>query len=97
MPRDSVKIVEARYPPRKLALDALIKVLVGEHGLMKEGLQRAKKAAGTHDFEAVGSALRELEPVFRQHIADEESQILGLLMERLGVEGATDEISVFRL
>lgn len=91
-----MEMVEARNTPRKLGLDALIKVLVGEHAVMRKGLQRAKEAAEKHDFEAVGSALKGLEPVFKQHIADEESQILGLLIERLGVKGASDEISVFQ-
>lgn len=63
---------------------------------MREGLRRAKEAAGRQDFESVSRALKELDPVFRQHIADEESQILGLLIERLGVKGATEEIRVFQ-
>lgn len=89
-------MVEARYRPRKLELEALIKVLVGEHTVMRGVLQRAREAAGKQDFEAVGGALRELEPVFRQHIADEESQILGLLIEGLGVKGAAAEIGIFQ-
>jgi hemerythrin-like domain-containing protein len=34
--------------------------------------------------------------MFRQHIADEESQVLGLLIQQLGVMGAEEEVKVFR-
>ena len=63
---------------------------------MKLGLERAHAAAERRDFEAVGNELRELESVFRQHIADEEAQILGFLIKQLGVKGAADEIKVFQ-
>ena len=88
--------MESRYAPRRMELDVLINVLVKEHEQMKEGLRRAKVAADRHDLEAVVRTLKEIEPVFRQHIADEESQILRLLIQELGVEGAEDEIKVFR-
>jgi hypothetical protein len=74
----------------------LVRVLVDEHRTMKDGLRRAQDAAREGDFEAVGRALKELDPVFRQHIADEEATILGLLIKTLGVKGAEAEIIVFR-
>ena len=89
-------MVEGRYPPRSMKLAALIDVLLNEHRLMKDGLVRAKTAADRRDFAAVIRELRELEPVFRQHIADEESQILRLLIHELGVKGAEEEIKVFQ-
>jgi iron-sulfur cluster repair protein YtfE (RIC family) len=85
-----------RYPPRKLELGALVKALVEEHGVMKAGLQRAELAARAGDFEGVSKALKEIDPVFRQHIADEEATVLGLLIRTLGVKGAQSEILVFR-
>jgi hypothetical protein len=89
-------VADARFSPRKLDLEALIRVLVGEHAIMKEGLRRAKEAADKLDFESLSRALKEVDPVFRQHIVDEESQILRLLIDRLGVKGATEEIQVFQ-
>jgi hypothetical protein len=86
----------ARFTPRIIDLAALIKVLVEEHAVMKDGLRRAKEAARRHDFDAMSRALKELDPVFRQHIADEEAQILRLLIGRFGVKGAADEIKVFQ-
>lgn len=86
----------ARYSPRNLKLEALIAVLVSEHTVMREGPLKAKEAAGKRDFDAVHSAPREVGPVFRQHIADEESHVLGLLIERMGVKGAVEEIKVFQ-
>jgi hypothetical protein len=87
---------DSRFAPRNLAFDALVGVLVEEHRVMREGLLRAKEAASRRDFEAVSRALRDLDPVFRQHIADEESQILRLLVGQLGVKGAAEEIRVFQ-
>jgi len=88
--------MEARYAPRRLGLDALIRALTDEHAVMKAGLQRAEEAAKAGDFEGVSRALREIDPVFRQHIADEEATVLGLLIKTLGVKGAESEILVFR-
>lgn len=85
-----------RYPPRKLGLEEMVRVLVEEHAKMRDGLSRAKEAAGRGDFEAVGRILKELDPIFRQHIADEEFEVLGLLIRSLGVKGAEKEILVFR-
>ena len=63
---------------------------------MKEGLFKAREAAEKRDFEALARTLRELDPLFRQHIVDEESIILRLLIGRLGVKGAEEEIRVFQ-
>jgi hypothetical protein len=87
---------EIRYLPRKLSLDALIRVLVKEHTVMKEGLRRMKEAADRKDFKDVSKALKQLDPVFRQHVADEEAQILRLLVGELGRKGADEEIRVFQ-
>ena len=85
-----------RFPPRRLGLEEMVKVLVAEHAAMRDGLKRAKEAASKGDFEAVRRIIQGLDPLFRQHIADEESEILGLLVRELGVKGAEREIAVFR-
>ena len=85
-----------RYAPRELGLEQLIRVLVDEHRAMRDILGRARESARHRDFAEAGRLLREVDPLFRQHIADEESQILGLLVRTLGVKGAEREISVFR-
>jgi hemerythrin-like domain-containing protein len=89
-------VTERRYLPRKIGLGPLIDVLVKEHSVMKEGLLRAEDAANRGNFETVSQELKDLDPVFRQHIADEESQILGMLVRLLGVAGAKEEIKVFQ-
>lgn len=63
---------------------------------MREGLRRTKEAADKRDFESAALALKQLDVVFRQHIADEEAQILRLLVGELGVKGAEEEIRVFQ-
>lgn len=87
---------EARYSPRSIAIDALLKVLVEEHTVMREWLQRTKKAAEMKDFEGASRDLKQLDAIFRQHIADEEAQILRLLVGELGVRGAEEEIKAFQ-
>jgi hypothetical protein len=88
--------VSIRFAPRGMEVGALVKVLVEEHKVMKKGLLRARDAARAGDFGGATQALRDVVPVFRQHIADEEAQILGLLVRRLGAKGAEEEIAVFR-
>jgi hemerythrin-like domain-containing protein len=85
-----------RFAPRKMELSELVRTLVGEHALMREGIVKAKASAAARDYEAVRRALEEIDPVFKQHIADEEAQILGLLVAKLGVKRAQSDIAVFR-
>jgi hemerythrin-like domain-containing protein len=84
----------ARYPPRELNFEALIAVLVKEHAVMKDGLLKARESAAQNDYDSVRNELARLDPVFRQHIADEESSVLGILIRHLGVNGAAAEIKV---
>jgi len=86
----------AHFPPRQMDFESLIRVLVEEHRVMEAGLARVQEAADRSDFAGVAAALTDLEPIFRQHIADEESQILRLLIGELGVAGAEEEIKVFQ-
>lgn len=74
----------------------MVRVLVMEHAEMKDGLRRASESAARKDFLSVGRTLKDLDPLFRQHIADEEFEVLGLLIRTLGVKGAEKEILVFR-
>ena len=84
------------FLPRKMGLTSLVRTLVDEHAEMKEGLRNAKEAAERRDFEALAGILRELDSLFRQHIVDEESTILRLLVGKLGRRGAEEEIRVFQ-
>jgi len=77
-------------------MDALIRTLVEEHGEMRELLRHAKEATDKSDFEAISRDLKLLDPIFKQHIADEEAQILRLLIGELGRKGADGEIRVFQ-
>ena len=90
------EVSEIRYPPRNIPLGELLRVLVEEHGSMKEGLRRAKEATDSNDFESVSRTMKQLDPLFRQHIADEEAQILRLLIGELGMKGAEEEIKIFQ-
>ena len=48
------------------------------------------------DCEEAKEVLAEVEGIFKQHIADEEGQVLRLLIETYGRDGAEEEIRVFR-
>jgi len=87
---------EPRYLPRKLPIVELIGVLVEEHAVMKEGLLRIGEATARKDFTEVSRTLKRLDLIFRQHIVDEEAQILRLLVGELGRKGAEEEIRVFQ-
>ena len=63
---------------------------------MRDLLASAKEAVGRGDLETVASHLRALDRIFRQHIADEEAQILRILVSELGTEGAQEEIRIFQ-
>lgn len=63
---------------------------------MRRGLERVREAIRLQDYGSVSASLQDLEPVFRQHIADEESQILRVLIGSLGTKGAAEEIRVFQ-
>ena len=84
------------FLPRMMGLEDLIRTLVEEHAVMKEGISKAREVAEKRDFEALARVLRGLDRLFRQHIVDEESTILRLLIGKLGANGADEEIRVFQ-
>ncbi len=88
--------MKAAYRPRKLDTESLVRALVEEHRVMDAGLRSARDAASKGDFGGARQALAAVDPVFRQHIADEEATILGLLIRTLGAKEADEEIRVFR-
>lgn len=79
-----------------MEFDDLISTLVAEHGKMKAGLEEVRLAVSRKDFASAAATLRELDSLFKQHIADEEAQVLKLLIDVYGVKGAEDAIMVFR-
>jgi hemerythrin-like domain-containing protein len=81
---------------RKMEFDDLISVLVEEHAKMKRDLEEVRLAVSRKDFPSASRILKGLDDLFKQHIADEEAQVLRLLIEAYGVEGSDDAIRVFR-
>jgi len=81
---------------RSLPLDELVATLVSEHAKMKEELSLARTRILAEDFAGAKHALTDVVGTFRQHIADEEGQILRLLIEVYGKEGAQEAITIFR-
>jgi hemerythrin-like domain-containing protein len=86
----------AHILPRDLPIDELIRTLIEEHRKMRELLRLAKEATDKSDFGAVSRDLKLLDPIFKQHIADEEAQILRFLIGDLGRKGAEEEIRIFQ-
>ena len=81
---------------RKMEFEELISVLVAEHAEMKRDLAEVRQAVSKRDFQSASKVLRELDGLFKQHIADEEAQVLRVLIDAYGVKGAEDAITVFR-
>ena len=82
--------------PRRIEFEELITVLISEHIEIKKKLADIKQSVSCRDFSTAAKSLGQLDLLFRQHIADEEAQVLGLLIRTLGVKGAEAEIQVFR-
>jgi len=79
-----------------MEFEELISVLIAEHAEMKRDLAQIKQALSNRDFSSASRVLRELDLLFKQHIADEEAQVLRILIEAYGVKGTDDAIAVFR-
>jgi hemerythrin-like domain-containing protein len=79
-----------------MELEALVAVLVAEHAEMKKGLENLRGVLGAGDYEAAKTILAGLKMTFTRHIADEEAQVLKVLIEAYGVKGAEEAILVFR-
>jgi len=82
--------------PRRLAFADLISVLTSEHAEIRWKLTELKGSTETKDFTHAAAILKDLDQLFRQHIADEEAQVLPILIEAYGVKGAEQAIVVFR-
>jgi len=81
---------------RKMGFEELISVLIAEHAEMKKDLADVKQAVTKRDFSSASKILGELDRLFKQHISDEEAQVLRILIDAYGVGGADDAIKVFR-
>jgi hypothetical protein len=77
-------------------LDELVSTLVSEHVRMKKGVGEARGALFRGDYVTAKAALGDVERTFRQHIADEEGQVLRVLLDVYGREGSEEAIRVFR-
>lgn len=79
-----------------MKLEDLVAVLVAEHAEMKAGLESLRSALGAKDYAAAKARLAEVKTIFTRHIADEEAQVLRVLIDSYGVKGADEAIMVFR-
>ena len=79
-----------------MEFEELIRVLASEHVQMKSCLVQVEQAVAVREFDSASKALQDLDRIFRQHIADEEAVVLRVLIDVYGVDGASEEIQVFR-
>ena len=86
----------AQVAPREMGFEQLVSVLVMEHAEIVKELAYLEKSVDERAYPSAATALQRLDRLFRQHIADEEAQVLRLLIEVYGVKGADDAIEVFR-
>ncbi len=81
---------------RKLEFGELLSVLMEEHVEVKQRMKYLQNAQDKGDYEGMARISRELTEILRQHIIDEESRILRILIGAYGRLGAGKAISVFR-
>jgi Arc/MetJ-type ribon-helix-helix transcriptional regulator len=86
----------APVSPRRIEFEELISVLIAEHVEIRKELTHLKKSVESREFSSAAEILRELDRLFLQHIADEEAQVLRMLIDAFGVRGADEAITVFR-
>lgn len=77
-------------------LQDLIATLIEEHRQMNDLVRELRAALSDQERSLAPELISRLVMIFKQHIADEESQILKILIESYGVRGAQDAIDVFR-
>ncbi len=82
--------------PRLMEFEDLISTLIAEHVKMKDGLNEIRMALDEGDHLRAQNTLKEVKDIFEQHIADEEAQVLRVLIGAYGVKGADEAIKVFR-
>jgi len=82
--------------PRRLAFADLISVLISEHAEIERKPTELRRSSETKDFTRSEAILKDLDKLFRQHIADEEAQVLRFLIDAYGVKGAESAIMIFR-
>lgn len=86
----------AAVSPRKIGFEELVSLLISEHVEIRRKLASLESSVEGHDYTSASATLKSLDVLFRQHIADEEAQVLKLLIEVYGVSGAGEAIAVFR-
>lgn len=69
---------------------------MAEHEEIEEKLADIAQSTSRRDFSSAAETLGQLDLLFRQHIADEEAQVLRVLIGAYGVIGADEAITVFR-
>jgi hypothetical protein len=78
--------------PRRIEFEELISALIAEHVEIRKKLADIKQSVASREFPTAAMTLGDLDRLFRQHVADEEPQVLRLLIETYGVSGAEDAI-----
>jgi len=82
--------------PRRLELDDLIRILVEEHGKVRDLLVKLDMLLQAGRYTEAAEELKEFQPYLDQHILDEEAIVLKALLDALGRGGAARAIKVFQ-
>lgn len=79
-----------------MKLEDLTGMLITEHEAMRETLLKIAILLNDGKFEEAYVLEKELESILRQHILDEDSQLLKFIIEVKGRQDAGDSIRVFQ-
>ena len=79
-----------------MEFEELISTLICEHIEMKKDLVELEIAMSNKDFFLASKILDNLDHLFKQHIVDEEAQVLRILIDAYGVKGSDEAIKIIR-
>jgi len=78
--------------PRPLKLEEMIPLLLWEHQEQEARLQRLQDALNRQEYAMAAEIVKSLDEPLSQHIVDEETKMLKLLMETHGRSGTREGI-----
>lgn len=82
--------------PRSIGFVELIELLEKEHVEFNEMMSRIRRMIVEHKRSDALTNLTQMKEELYQHIVDEESSVLTLLIERFGREGAAEATEIFQ-
>ncbi|MGB9729295.1 MAG: hemerythrin domain-containing protein [Thermoprotei archaeon] len=82
--------------PRSYELEDLINILLKEHKMIMNDITELKNAINERNHEKINEIFTRFDSYLNQHVIDEESRLLKILLDNYGREGSKEAIKVFQ-